>query len=230
MAPGNNPASSRIWNPLQIPMTSPPSSQTPSPLPSPEKTAQWRQCEDSRRRKTRRAGSSNPIRPTMSPYARSSSPTAQHILEDILTIVIAITAGKHDDSDIHTRPIASPFLTNHGTAEPGLVQLPASNEHRLRVRVLRARSRPRLLRSTSSLQLVPIFFNDRIRQQLLAHGLHLSLSLILSVSFTSTSIYFPTRTLLAEFEPQRVQRVLNRLPLRIENALLQRHMNFCLHD
>src|SRR5579884_501010 len=80
-----------------------------------------------------------------------------------------------------------------------------------------------------SLEFVPILFNDRIRQQLLAHGLHVGLSLgpilLAQVQFH----ILPDPHVARRLEAQGLQRMLDRLPLRIENAWLQRDMNLRFH-
>ena len=56
-APGSNPASQRIWNPLQMPSTGPPASAHARPRhPSPERTGRWRRSGGSRRGRSPLAG------------------------------------------------------------------------------------------------------------------------------------------------------------------------------
>src|SRR5712692_2468506 len=78
-------------------------------------------------------------------------------------------------------------------------------------------------------QLVAIFFNDRIRQQFFAHSLYLSLSLNLVLLIQIHFHVLPDSHIARILEPQRIERMLNRFPLWIENPLLERHMNLGLH-
>src|SRR6185436_9553099 len=88
---------------------------------------------------------------------------AQHILEDMLTVVIAITAGKNYHSDLHH-------------PQPSCLTFYAVSSYRY-----------------SSMM---VFANNFSHMAFTAAS-----AFALSVSFTSTSIYFPTRTLPAFLNP-----------------------------
>src|SRR5579884_1618362 len=79
-------------------------------------------------------------------------------------------------------------------------------------------------------QFVLIFFNDRVRQQLLAHGLDLGFRLVFGHLLQLQLHVLADAHVARILESQRLQRMLDRLPLRIENARLQRHMNLRLHS
>ncbi len=100
---GKQPASTRIWNPLQMPSTRPPSAANFSTCSaSRAKTWRWRRSADSRRRKNRREESRHRRRRALEASCQMNSACLPQILRDrVPSIVVAIAAGKHDDAKFH---------------------------------------------------------------------------------------------------------------------------------
>src|SRR5262245_23348401 len=83
--------------------------------------------------------------------------------------------------------------------------------------------------NVSPREFVPIFLYDRVRKELLTHLFHFGLGLSLVLLIYLQFHVLPDSHIARVLEPQRIERMLNRLALWIKNPLFERDMNLGFH-